>query len=651
MSAPVLIVDDSLTVRMDLAASFEKAGYRPVLCASAAEAREAFRREPIRLAVLDVMLPDGDGIELLAEFRAAPNGGSMGILMLSSVAEVSDRIRGLKTGADEYVGKPYDARHVVSAARRYLEAGDASGGPSIVIIDDSISFREALAEAFEGAGYRVLKAATGEEGLETIAARRPGVVLVDGLLPGIDGATLIRKLRLDAALRLIPCVLLTGSDDRDAELAALEAGADAFVRKQEDIEVIVARTEAAMRSAGAGGLSPGIGSLSGPHRILAVDDSLTYLNELADVLRDEGYDVVLAHSGEEALDLLAVQPVACVLLDLIMPGIGGRATCERIKSAPTIRDTPLILLTAVEDRGAMLDGLGAGADDYISKSSEFAVLKARVRAQIRRKLFEDENRRIREELLRKELEAAEARSARALAEARAAHVAELERKNRELEAFSCSVSHDLRAPLRAIDGFSQIVIEGCADKLEADDLGNLRRVRAAAQRMDELINDMLELSRVTRQDLVPRDVDLSAMARAIATELRGRQPERAIAVDIAEGIVARGDERLLRIVIENLLGNAFKFTGRTALAHIEMGSSGGAVYVRDNGAGFDAGRAERLFQPFQRMHSEAQFPGTGIGLATVYRVIDRHGGRVWAEAAPGKGATFFFSLPETKSPR
>jgi signal transduction histidine kinase len=297
----------------------------------------------------------------------------------------------------------------------------------------------------------------------------------------------------------------------------------------------------------------------------------------------------------------------------------------------------------------MLDGLGAGADDYISKSSEFAVLKARVRAQIRRKLFEDENRRIREELLRKELEAAEARSARALAEARAAHVAELERKNRELEAFSYSVSHDLRAPLRAIDGFSQIVIEGCADKLEADDLGNLRRVRAAAQRMDELINDMLELSRVTRQDLVPRDVDLSAMARAIATELRGRQPERAIAVDIAEGIVARGDERLLRIVIENLLGNAFKFTGRTALAHIEMGSSGGAVYVRDNGAGFDAGRAERLFQPFQRMHSEAQFPGTGIGLATVYRVIDRHGGRVWAEAAPGRGATFFFSLP--KSPR
>jgi signal transduction histidine kinase len=367
------------------------------------------------------------------------------------------------------------------------------------------------------------------------------------------------------------------------------------------------------------------------------------------VLRDEGYDVVLAHSGEEALDLLAVQPVACILLDLIMPGIGGRATCERIKSAPTIRDTPLILLTAVDDRGAMLDGLSAGADDYISKSSEFAVLKARVRAQIRRKLFEDENRRIREELLRRELEAAEARSARVLAEARATHVAELERKNRELEAFSYSVSHDLRAPLRAIDGFSQIVIEGCADKLDQDNLGNLQRVRSAAQRMDELINDMLELSRVTRQDLVPRDVDLSAMARAIASELAGRQPERCVAMEIADGIAARGDERLLRIVLENLLGNAFKFTGRTAEARIEVGCSGGVIHVRDNGAGFDPRRAERLFQPFQRMHSEAQFPGTGIGLATVYRVIDRHSGQVWAEAEPGRGATFFFSLPEVKA--
>jgi DNA-binding response OmpR family regulator len=651
VSQAVLIVDDSLTVRMDLASSFEKAGFRPLLCATVAEARAAVEREPVKLAVLDVILPDGDGIELLTELRGRPDGAAMAILMLSTEADVNDRIRGLKTGADEYVGKPYDARHVVAAARRHLAAGAGSGEQSVLVIDDSVSFREALGEAFEAAGYRVLKAASGEEGLDLVSDHRPGVVVVDGQLPGIDGATVIRKLRLDAALRLIPCLLLTGSDERDAELAAFEAGADAFVRKHEDIDVIVARTEAVLRSAGTERGPSGIGSLTGPHKVLAVDDSLTYLNELAEILRAEGYDVVLAHSGEEALDLLAVQPVACILLDLMMPGIGGRATCERIKSAPVLRDTPLIMLTAVEDRAAMLDGLTAGADDYISKSSEFAVLKARVRAQIRRKQFEDENRRIREELLRKEMEAAEARSARALAETRAVLVAELERKNRELEAFSYSVSHDLRAPLRAIDGFSQIVLETCADKLDADDLGNLQRVRRAARRMDELINDMLELSRVTRLEITPRRIGLGAIAQEIADDLLRQHPDRQVTFEIAGEIAVDGDERLLRIVLENLIGNAFKFTRLKEDGRIEVGASEGGCFVRDNGVGFDSSRAERLFQPFQRLHSEAQFPGTGIGLATVYRAVDRQGGRVWAESRAGEGATFFVSLPRLEERR
>ena len=258
-------------------------------------------------------------------------------------------------------------------------------------------------------------------------------------------------------------------------------------------------------------------------RVLIVDDSIAFRDVSSAAFKRAGYAVLTAETGEEALDLLAVQPVECILLDLLMPGMGGMEACKQIKSAPRLRDIPLIVLTALEDRLAMLDGLGAGADDYISKSSEFEVLKARVRAQIRRKKLGDENRRIREELLRNELEAAEARAAQVLAETRADLVGEIERKNKELEAFSYAVSHDLRAPLRAIDGFSRALIEDCADKLDSDGLNYLNRVRTAAQRMAELIDDMLQLSSVTRADLSRRQIDMSApRPRGRRTSCSGR---------------------------------------------------------------------------------------------------------------------------------
>lgn len=654
MSDTVLIVDDSLTVRMDLTEAFEAAGFRPLPCATAAEARQALTRGSVGVVVLDVLLPDADGVDFLREIRASVSASATAVLMLSTEAEVKDRIRGLQTGADEYVGKPYDPSYVVAKARELLRSrhtGTAVGGQTILIIDDSVTFREELRQVFESAGYATLVATTGEEGLRVAADRRPSAVVVDGMLPGIDGASVIRRIRLDAALRRTPCLLLTASEDRGAELRALDAGADAFVRKEEEVEVILARLAATLRRA-ATGATEETASLLGPKKILAVDDSVTYLHELASTLRGEGYDVVLARSGEEALELLAVQPVDCVLLDLLMPGLGGQETCRRIKSAQVVRDIPLIMLTALEDRAAMLEGLGAGADDYIPKSSEFEVLKARVRAQMRRKQFEDENRRIREELLQKELEASEARAARELAEARAVLVEELERKNRELEAFSYSVSHDLRAPLRSIDGFSKILLEDCAGRLDAKGQGYLHRVRAAAQRMAELIDDLLQLSRVSRAELRREQVDLSGLARLVIAELERCDPDRTVDVRIEEGLLVEADGRLMKIMLENLLGNAWKFTSKVHGAKIEFVAKdlpdGKAYAVRDNGAGFNKSHVEKLFRPFQRLHSEADFPGTGIGLASVHRIIDRHGGRVWAEGAVGAGATFFFTLPRTQ---
>ncbi len=236
---------------------------------------------------------------------------------------------------------------------------------------------------------------------------------------------------------------------------------------------------------------------------------------------------------------------------------------------------------------------------------------------------------------------------------------ELEASNRELESFAYSVSHDLRAPLRTIHGFCQALMEDYHDKLDGDAQNYLDRVSLAAQRMGQLIEDLLKLSRITRTEMKPEEVGLSNLARASAQELRKREPDRMVDFVIQDGLVVCADKKLLEVAMDNLLGNAFKFTGNNPNARIEVGALGperekGAAdpdsddgmvyYVRDNGVGFDMQYADKLFGAFQRLHTTHDFPGTGIGLATVARVIHRHGGRIWAESEPEKGATFYFTL-------
>ncbi len=231
--------------------------------------------------------------------------------------------------------------------------------------------------------------------------------------------------------------------------------------------------------------------------------------------------------------------------------------------------------------------------------------------------------------------------------------AELFTANKELEAFSYSVSHDLRAPLRAIDGFSHALLEDCADKLDDDGRGYLNRIRAAAQRMGLLIDDLLNLSRLSRAPLRKQNVDISALAGSIASDLQATQPERKIDLRIEGGLKATADPGLLRVVLENLLNNAWKFTSKRECAHIEFGMTPGngtpIYFIRDDGAGFDPAYADRLFGAFQRLHAMSEFAGTGVGLATVQRIVRRHGGRIWAESAVDHGATFSFTLSETSS--
>jgi PAS domain S-box-containing protein len=219
----------------------------------------------------------------------------------------------------------------------------------------------------------------------------------------------------------------------------------------------------------------------------------------------------------------------------------------------------------------------------------------------------------------------------------------------ELEAFSYSVSHDLRAPLRSIAGFSQALLEDAGTALPADAKEDLTRIRAATQRMGHLIDDLLSLAMLSRAPLTREPVDLSDLATRILGELGSQSPHRSVAGTVAANMTAAGDPRLLRVVLENLLTNAWKFTSRREHACIEVGYTdredvATVFYVRDNGVGFDARYADKLFGPFQRLHHVRDFPGTGIGLATVRRIVQRHGGRVWAESQVGQGASFFFTL-------
>ena len=233
----------------------------------------------------------------------------------------------------------------------------------------------------------------------------------------------------------------------------------------------------------------------------------------------------------------------------------------------------------------------------------------------------------------------------------AQRTADLTATNHELSAFAYSVSHDLRAPLRAIDAFSQALLEDYGGALDAQGQDYLRRVRSNASRMGQLIDDLLQLSRLTRIELEVEAIDLSAMARAIAADLQRANPNRVVTFAIEPGIVTQADPRLLRVLLENLIGNAWKYTSRHPAAQIAIGRAqqdGETVYfVRDDGAGFDLAYADKLFRPFQRLHTTDEFEGAGVGLATAQRVVRRHGGRIWADAAPEKGATFFFTLPSS----
>jgi two-component system, sensor histidine kinase and response regulator len=392
-------------------------------------------------------------------------------------------------------------------------------------------------------------------------------------------------------------------------------------------------------------LPDGLSALAADDRvnILLVDDQPANLVALEAMLQSLGQNLIKVSSGREALRWLLTHDFAVILLDVKMPEMDGFETAELIRQRDKSRHTPILFLTAADNTHTqVVRGYAVGAVDYLVKPivPEFVRSKVAVFVELAKKT----------ELLRRQakLLAESEQAARELAETRAELVRDLEHKNRELESFSYAVSHDLRAPLRRIDSFSRAVLESQGDRLDEAGQRFLRRVREASQHMSQLIDDVLYLSRVTRAELREQDVDLSAITSMTLARLQEAEPERQVECKIRPGAVVTGDGQLLRIMLENLLGNAWKFTAGQFESRIEFGVTQLAgeptYFVRDNGAGFDMTYADRLFVPFQRLHPQEEFPGNGIGLATVQRIVHRHGGRVWAEGLVGQGATFYFTL-------
>lgn len=399
-------------------------------------------------------------------------------------------------------------------------------------------------------------------------------------------------------------------------------------------------------------------------RLLIVEDSPTQATALLALLESAGYDVGVAASGDEALAAFEAERWSVVISDIVMPGtIDGYELCRRIK-ASRHGDTPVVLLTSLSDPLDIIRGLECGADHFLTKPYEpdhllrrlgtlLATRATRGRAKLtmgvslvfmgREFTISSEREQILDLLVSTFEDAVNQNK-------HLRHREEvLESTNRELEAFTYAISHDLRAPLRHADGFSKLLLEEFEAKLDETGQGYILRIRQAVQHMERMVNELLNLGRVGRRELRARNTPLRSLVDMAMAELEGQSRGRPVDWRIGPLPEIECDPDLMESVFANLLANALKFTRGREPAIIEVGTTtqGGrtVIYVRDNGAGFEQQYASRLFGIFQRLHRPEEFEGTGVGLATVQRIVHKHGGQVWAEAELGRGATFYISLP------
>ena len=404
--------------------------------------------------------------------------------------------------------------------------------------------------------------------------------------------------------------------------------------------------------------------------IMVVEDSKSQAMILKSLLKKHDYKVRHFEEGSSAFKAAMAEPPILIISDILMPVMDGYELCEKVKSNKALKDIPIILLTTLQDSMDIIKGLQAGSDNFITKPFDPKYLLSRINYLLANRelryqgtsdlvleiMFNGQKYAINSErkqildLLLSVYENAIQQNHQ-LMEAQAAlqrsneHLISM---NRDLEAFSYTISHDLRTPLNHISMSAQLLSQHYMDKLDEAGASYVETIHSTTRSMAEMINDLLQFSRTGTINILPQPIDLSEMCRKVMEWIHQDDPQRKIEVKIDDNMHINADHSLLMVVVKNLLGNAWKYTSKTKNPSIRVGSlhkDGQTIfYVKDNGAGFDPNRALNLFTPFVRLHSQDEFIGTGVGLATAKRIIEKHGGKIWAEGETGKGASFFFTI-------
>ena len=551
----------------------------------------------------------------------------------------------------------------------------------IMIVEDSETQIVVLRHILEEQGWQVSSANSAEKALEILSLsgseETPDLIIIDYHLPGIQGDELCRRLKLNIDTRSIPTLMLTVEDGDESEKRGLESGADDYLPKYTDDDILVLKIKSLLRKSKDSHILFGIGSsLFQRSRILAIDDSPTYLEFIDESFKEDGIRIDKTTSGLEALEKIKQEKYDCVLVDLVMPEIDGIEICQRILDMRRTLEEPMVvlMLTAHESKDDMTRALEAGADDFVGKSNDISIIKARMIALLRRKFILEDNRRIFEELKRKELEVERSRIEKEAAEAKAIlaekllktveqledeieerkrmeqkikdYSQELERSNKELEAFAYVASHDLQEPLRAVSSYLQLVDKRYKDKLDDKAKDFIARAVNGAHRMQEMINDLLMYSRITTRgkSFAPYSFE-KLLDRALENLSAAVERKKAIITYDPMPELTCDDSQIVRL-FQNLVGNAIKFCDEIPVIHISAidQKKEWLFAVKDNGIGIEPAHREIIFKIFHRLHGKSQYPGTGIGLAICQKIVERHGGKIWVESQPGEGSTFLFTV-------